>query len=242
MRGRQKRRQAPLADICASREPAIRSAGWPTARAGLHVGGSAGFGKGNVTDTLMVEQVSPLWTEHVALHSSDDLGGAIYGAHLGYNWQLGDVVAGLEASFNGTGLDGSADYGPAFSVKTDLNWYSATVARLGYAEGAWLLYGFGGVAWGRGDVASRGDKPNGTYSDGGFHGFDPVITEVSLRDASSDHVDCWPGRRICPDLSVRAIASCSVPIHTRTGSISTLMWSRSVRAISFSAQSPRPSR
>ena len=124
--------------------------------AGLYVGGSAGYGWGDATNTVTVsgsedgENFGPI----VLGKSKDDLDGGIYGAHIGYNWQRGHLVAGVEAGINGTSMESTTDFGSGGeeSGKNELNWYATTVARLGYAEGSWLVYGFGGVAWGNVDT------------------------------------------------------------------------------------------
>jgi outer membrane immunogenic protein len=124
--------------------------------AGLYVGGSVGFGRGDITHihTALEEEYETGETYSESRASDDRLKGAIYGAHLGYNWQFGHVVAGLEAGINGTNIEGSEPIGEGQTVKTELDWYATTVARLGYAEGSWLLYGFGGLAWARLDTST----------------------------------------------------------------------------------------
>lgn len=138
---------------------------------GLYVGGSVGFGVGDTSGSLkfgehdkeepMVEVLSLDEGERSAgfgdfissLFSSDyDVNGAIYGAHLGYNFQRGNLVYGVELGLNGTDIDGSDRcFSSLFVIATcerELAWYATAVARMGYASGNTLFYGFGGVAWG----------------------------------------------------------------------------------------------
>ncbi len=85
------------------------------------------------------------------------------GSPAGYNFQLGNWVAGVEADFNGASLEetGSASYGFIPFVTTplgrpwdshnetigeSLNWFSTVRARLGYAWGRLLVYATGGLA------------------------------------------------------------------------------------------------
>jgi len=129
--------------------------------AGLYVGGSAGYGWGDVTNTLDViqnefEEEGP---ENFRDSSKSDIDGGIYGAHIGYNWQREHLVVGVEAGINGTDMSATStvfeeNTENGVGVKTELNWYATAVARLGYAEGSWLLYGFGGVAWGNVDTST----------------------------------------------------------------------------------------
>jgi outer membrane immunogenic protein len=105
--------------------------------AGLYIGGSAGFGTGK-TETSY-EDISLL---------KYDLDGAVYGAHLGYNLQRGNIVFGVELGINGTEFEGSEQIIlPLLTSERELDWYATATARLGYASGSTMFYGFGGVAW-----------------------------------------------------------------------------------------------
>ena len=79
-----------------------------------------------------------------------DVDGAVYGAFLGYNWQRGNVVYGLEAGLNGTDFDGHTDCGfiGLADCNRELDYYARVIGRLGYAVNNLHFYGFGGVAWG----------------------------------------------------------------------------------------------
>jgi outer membrane immunogenic protein len=60
--------------------------------AGVYVGVGVGYGQGNVTHTFTTEFSDGF--PAIVRRGEDDISGAIYGAHIGYNWQFGDVVAG----------------------------------------------------------------------------------------------------------------------------------------------------
>jgi len=79
-----------------------------------------------------------------------DVDGAVYGAFIGYNWQRGNLVYGIEAGLNGTDFDGNTDCGfiGLADCERELSYYGTVVGRLGYAVNNYLFYGFGGVAWG----------------------------------------------------------------------------------------------
>jgi outer membrane immunogenic protein len=81
--------------------------------------------------------------------------GGVVGGQLGYNWQMGPVVLGIETdadwmsvkgSTTGTGgvcaLDGSGQ------CQTQQSWVGTTRARVGYAFDRWLPYVTGGIAYG----------------------------------------------------------------------------------------------
>jgi outer membrane immunogenic protein len=143
--------------------------------AGLYVGGSAGFGVGDTTgqiefdgkdgrDDKLPRAVAPDQDLKrsggyglddylkALLSSAYDVDGAIYGAHIGYNWQRSNLVYGVELGLNGSDIDGADRCFSSLLVVADcersLDWYATAVARLGYASGNTLFYGFGGVAWG----------------------------------------------------------------------------------------------
>lgn len=125
--------------------------------AGVYIGGSAGFGTGDTSDAVDIDhpQIGPRLTGFLErlLQSDYDVNGAIYGLHAGYNVQRGNLVFGVEAGFNGTDMDGASPCVVIGFCQRELNWYGTGVARLGYAAGNNLFYGFGGVAWG--DVKTK---------------------------------------------------------------------------------------
>ena len=78
--------------------------------------------------------------------------GFIGGGQIGYNWQIGQVVLGVEAEVSGSGVsNGLATFGP---VATSVNWNSITTVsgRFGWAFNDWLVYGKAGGAWADVDV------------------------------------------------------------------------------------------
>ncbi len=74
--------------------------------------------------------------------------GFIGGGQIGYNWQAGNLVYGLETDFQGTGIRG--DVGNAAFAGTLRNpWFGTVRGRLGYAFDRSLLYVTGGAAYGK---------------------------------------------------------------------------------------------
>jgi len=89
--------------------------------------------------------------------------GVIGGVHAGYNWQIGHVVFGPEANFEGTSLNRTnnclvqdagvgnvtpgACFPPSCSFNTQLPRQASIRGRLGYAWGNTLIYATGGVAF-----------------------------------------------------------------------------------------------
>jgi outer membrane immunogenic protein len=83
--------------------------------------------------------------------------GALGGAQIGYNWQTGALVLGVEADFQGSDIHGSgrSSYpGPGFPTLTTMNsrldWFGTVRGRVGYTPmPEALLYVTGGLAYGR---------------------------------------------------------------------------------------------
>jgi outer membrane immunogenic protein len=79
---------------------------------------------------------------------STNLSGGLVGGTLGYNWQVGQTVIGLETDLGWSGIRGSASCGAGFNCETRNNWLGTTRVRLGYAADRFMPYVTGGVAYG----------------------------------------------------------------------------------------------
>ena len=105
---------------------------------GFYVGVNAGYGWASVSD------VTP------GASSSNTLTGFIGGGQIGYNYQMGSFVLGLEGDFQGTAQKRSDTFsigGVAFTVDQKIPWFGTARGRIGYAFGPWMIYGTGGVGW-----------------------------------------------------------------------------------------------
>lgn len=95
---------------------------------------------------------------------SNDSDGGIVGGTLGYNYQAGPWVLGLEGDMNWTNISGSSTCA-GVGCSTQNNWLGTARGRLGYAMGATgsvLPYVTGGLAFGDIENSSTGF---GTVSD-----------------------------------------------------------------------------
>jgi outer membrane immunogenic protein len=115
--------------------------------AGLFVGGTFGFGIGRNDSTLTVPANS---AEAFFLSPRGfDAGGIV-----GYNWQFGSWVVGLDADIQGSTGSGYltcvnfCDATGATTIDQKLSWFSTVRGRLGYAVGPALFYATGGAAFG----------------------------------------------------------------------------------------------
>jgi outer membrane immunogenic protein len=118
---------------------------------GFYLGANAGGGIGNA-----VSDFSVAGTTFASVDNS--LTGAVAGGQVGYNFQSGPLVYGLEtdiqfSSAKGTlsapcaaglcGLALTADY------SQEISWFGTVRGRVGYASSGWLLYATGGYAYGQ---------------------------------------------------------------------------------------------
>lgn len=99
-----------------------------------------------------------------------DPDGGLFGATLGYNWQMGALVTGIEGDISWSGLkdSGTCTLGPC-SVEN--NWLGTVRGRLGYNAGRWMPYITGGLAVGDIDARISGvgssDKTKAGWTLGG---------------------------------------------------------------------------
>jgi outer membrane immunogenic protein len=106
---------------------------------GFYAGANGGYGWGNTN-----------WS---ALGSNFDTSGGLFGGQLGYNWQFGQFVYGLEGDIDWSDIHGNsfvnAFAGCAGNVCTTRNNFLSTArGRVGYALDRWLPYVTGGLAVG----------------------------------------------------------------------------------------------
>ena len=134
---------------------------------GLYVGGNLGYGWGSGnTDFSFLPSPAEFGSNNTTLGARSS--GVIGGAQLGYNWQIGSLVTGLEADIQGSGIKGSAraiptlvgtaipDPGSVLSSEHKLSWFGTVRGRLGVTvTPELLLYGTGGLAYGRVDASAN---------------------------------------------------------------------------------------
>jgi outer membrane immunogenic protein len=125
---------------------------------GFYIGGNAGYSSGRAK----IDYTTPF----VTLERSQNLSGFIGGGQIGYNWQNGAWVYGIEADmaardrsrqstflFPGTvpattGNPFGSINGDNTAFRTEQGWLGTARARVGQAWSNWLVYGTGGAAFG----------------------------------------------------------------------------------------------
>lgn len=84
-------------------------------------------------------------------NSSADPNGFLGGLQLGYNWQSGQFLFGLETDVQLTGADDSSA-----GLKFSNPWFGTLRGRAGVAVNNMLFYGTGGLAYGKGRLETGG--------------------------------------------------------------------------------------
>ena len=91
--------------------------------------------------------------------------GVLAGGLAGFNYQIGNVVLGLEGSYDWSGISisqsGAFGGGGGFSATVKNDYVATAAARVGYAFDRVLFYGKGGAAWTR-DKVDASDGLGGT--------------------------------------------------------------------------------
>jgi outer membrane immunogenic protein len=109
----------------------------PFSWTGLYIGGQVGgdFGRTHWSDPFG------------ATRERSSLDGFSAGGQIGYNYQFGALVAGVEGDFTWTNLQGNKTSVAGTNLDTRLDWTSTVTGRLGYAIDRALIYGKGGAAF-----------------------------------------------------------------------------------------------
>jgi len=114
---------------------------WTGFYIGVNLGGA--WDQRNVTDSLF----------GLSLSNGNDKGAFIGGGQLGFNYQFGNFVLGVEGDFDGvanTNSAGNGVVGPPFGtilVTSNNRWITTLAARFGVTNDTWLFYGKAGGGW-----------------------------------------------------------------------------------------------
>jgi outer membrane immunogenic protein len=111
--------------------PVIAYYNWTGLYAGIN--GGYGFGTSNWTVGGPPASIKPK--------------GGMLGGTIGYNWQAGSIVYGIEEDLDWSWVEGSAACA-GFTCSTRNKWYATARGRIGYAFDRWLPYITAGGAFG----------------------------------------------------------------------------------------------
>lgn len=176
----------------------------PLSWTGFYAGGQVGGADGTWNNSPLSAGIGP-FTTGVPLGKAGNSGIA-GGLHAGYNYQMANIVVGIEADYNWTGVSTYNTHlvttgpGLAFDVMRKLNNYGTIRGRLGVvAQESMLLYATGGWAYGssKSNVAGVGNL-GGPFSDNGSSshtgwtagvGADYMVTQHWIAGIEYKHVD-----------------------------------------------------
>ncbi|MEH2498087.1 outer membrane immunogenic protein [Bradyrhizobium sp. AZCC 1678] len=118
---------------------------------GFYIGADVGYGWGRSTGTLT--NAAGFFPVPYSLDPS----GLIGGGFVGYNWQVSNVVLGIEADWQAADLNESGNFllggVPTYTIGTKVKDYGSVRGRLGFAFDRWMVFGTAGAAWGRWDTS-----------------------------------------------------------------------------------------
>jgi outer membrane immunogenic protein len=118
---------------------------WSGFYLGAHIGGTWGTTEAEV-NSITVPGLLALGGITLPV-TSQSFNGFIGGGQVGYNWQSGIVVFGVEGEIAATNAKGTAPCLIVLSCESKQNWMATAAARLGLADGRDLYYVKGGAAW-----------------------------------------------------------------------------------------------
>ena len=98
---------------------------------GLYLGVNGGGGWGDSAWSGVSNSISP--------------SGGLIGGTVGYNWQFGQTVVGIETDLQWSDIKGSGAC--TFGCETRNNWFGTVRGRLGYAWDRFMPYVTGGLAY-----------------------------------------------------------------------------------------------
>lgn len=110
------------------------------------INGGYGWGKHAFTDVAGTNGVK--WNND----------GGFLGGQLGFNWQNGQYVLGVETDLQISGIDGTLGLGD-LEAKNKTNWFGTTRLRGGIIWDDTLFYGTGGLAYGRSKLTLTDHDP-----------------------------------------------------------------------------------
>ena len=110
----------------------IFSPGAPYTWTGFYAGLNAGYGWGSF--------------HRAASTILSDTSGGVVGAQLGYNYQFGSLVVGLEGDVNASWLSGNRSPAAGVATRGSQDWFGTLRGRVGFAADRALIYGPAGYA------------------------------------------------------------------------------------------------
>jgi outer membrane immunogenic protein len=160
---------------------------------GFYIGGNLGYGWGRVDMTNRGPS-----TFFAPVGGSDTISsrGFVGGGQIGYNWQMGQLVTGVELMLDGADMrqtNTSIFFPFSDTWRADVTALFSATGRIGFDAGGWLPYVKGGFATGRVRTAMT-TLPNVTAESANWHsgwtlgvGFEYMLTRNWTLGAEYDY-------------------------------------------------------
>lgn len=135
---------------------------------GYYVGGNIGYGWADASVSASLAELSGAVLSGSA---SESLDGIVGGGQIGYNYEFGPVIFGLEADIQGSGQSKDTSgslLGVAYTETDQITYFGTARGRVGVAMNEWMPYVTGG--WGYGQFKSTATFTGiGTASASAWH-------------------------------------------------------------------------
>lgn len=152
----------------------VSAADW----SGPHIGANVGYGWGDGDTSFEPLPTAATFINFKPTTLNPDPSGVLLGGQVGYNWQSGKIVPGVEADISWANIRGSTTQSPIIqnngtvfpgagnnsTASEKLNWFGTIRGRLGYVPAdKWLVYATGGLAVAKVKYSANTDfRPVGT--------------------------------------------------------------------------------
>jgi len=186
--------------------------------------------KGNNPNHLFIANTNPGGPEDPGLP------GGLFGGHVGYMHQTDGLVIGIDGSWDWSNFKGKSvdnqNTNPPDAVEVDVKSVATLNGRLGVANGRWLAYATGGVAFGAVDAKESGGCSNlancttflneGSFNRTGWDagaGIAYAITDSLILGAEYKHVDLGTSDQDLHDANPKSFFFETVRVHPELDTI-----------------------
>ena len=119
---------------------------------GFYAGVNGGYGWNNGGNSIVYNDGGAGFIGGTDVSGAPQPQGGFGGGQIGYNFQSGSFVFGVETDIQGGNISdrvsGLTVNGNDFSSRESVDWFGTVRGRIGYAFGRVLVYGTGGIAYG----------------------------------------------------------------------------------------------
>jgi len=180
-------------------EPAFAAYNWTGWYVGIN--GGAGFDRSR-------------WSNAVGSNSFNTSGGVV-GGTIGYNYQMGSTVFGLEGDLDWSGIRGNTGPGGAClttGCSTRNDWLGTARGRIGYAFNRFMPYVTGGAAFGDIKASADGLSGNTTTRLGYALGAGGELAIAGPWTAKLEYLYVDLGKASCPAGNCAAVGAGSTDV------------------------------